>query len=134
MGKCLQAIILLTKPAQHALTALCSHRKLDRVSAQLPQRICVMDLSTGAIRESPAALLPPQTPQEFGAQLSPDGSAFLLQKGKGAFLRLQLPSLEACKLAEYRLQSCSGTALPLPWNRLINCIGLAIHVCDFSNN
>lgn len=70
------------------------------VSIQDPQQLCVMDLSTGAVREGSAVLSAPETPQDFAAQLSLDGSALLLQKDKGAFLLVQLPSLKVCRLAE----------------------------------
>lgn len=62
--------------------------------SQVTQQICLLDLASSHVTEGPAVLMGPKIAKEFGSQLSPDGTAVLVQKDPATFMVLQLPSLK----------------------------------------
>ncbi len=71
-----------------------SHSPLTTSVQQVPEQICTLALATAQIVEGPCVLMGPQNARAFASQLSPDGSAVLVQKDPATFFILQLPNLK----------------------------------------
>lgn len=83
------------------------------VCVQDPEQLCLLDLSTKTLQEGPAVLHAPQTPVKFAAQLSPDGSACLLQKDLATCYAVRLSDLKVRRLARCYRQSKDSRCLYL---------------------